>query len=216
MEQIHIIDAGICAYHEALDIQKSVFDDVARNAIPGGLIVCRHTPVITIGRGGNKDSIKISRPEFYGKAVPVINSERGGGVTYHGPGQATVYPIVDLAVFDNDLHAYLTFLEKTIVETIEKYRIFPRIRDGLRGVWVGGKKIASIGIAVRRRISFHGLTINVGAADLAPFGAIRPCGMDIQVTSIETETGRPVSVEEVQQQYIRSFVNGYRNITGAR
>ncbi len=216
MEQIRIIDAGLCPYQEALGLQRSVFDDVARKAIPGGMIVCRHTPIITIGRRGNKDNIKVSCPESRGKAVPVIGSERGGDVTYHGPGQATVYPIIDLDAFDNDLRAYLDFLEKTIIDTLDEYLIPSRTRDGLRGVWVGEKKIASIGIAVRKWISFHGLTINVEAADLAPFGAIRPCGMDIQVTSVETEAGRPVPVEDVQRQYIRSFMNGYSNVTGAR
>jgi lipoyl(octanoyl) transferase len=145
------------------------------------LWLLEHHPVYTQGQAGKPEHILNTN------SIPIIQSDRGGQVTYHGPGQLVCYPILDLSIFKKDLHAYLRFLEEVIIQTLIHYRIPAERREGLTGVWVGNSKIASLGIGVRKWVSFHGLALNI-SGDLSPFQKITPCGIHgVTMTSIEKE-----------------------------
>ena len=200
-----IIDLGLIDYRSALERQKEAHAQVCEGSLPAAIILCRHYPVITVGRSAKKESLLLSRDAYEKRGIEVIDVERGGDVTYHSPGQLVAYPIFPMAAFDNDLHRYLRFLEYSIQSALLSLGIGARRRDALTGVWVEDRKIASIGIAVRRWVSFHGLAINVSRHGLADFSLMRPCGMDISMTSIETELGQPVSFDTITLQLLRSL-----------
>jgi lipoyl(octanoyl) transferase len=160
---------------------------------PDELLLLEHEPVYTIGRTPDQSSLlgaaHLSHPLF------AIN--RGGQATYHGPGQLMGYPIIDLRGCGQDLHRYLRWLEQLLIEMLAQFEIAATQRASLTGVWVDDRKIASIGVGVRHWITMHGFALNV-CGDLSPFNQIVPCGIDnVAMTSMEKETGRPVSVAGV-------------------
>jgi len=157
------------------------------------LLLLEHEPVYTIGRSPDRSSLLGASHLPY----PLFPINRGGQATYHGPGQLIGYPIVDLRRCGQDLHRYLRWLEEMLIETLAHYEISAVRREGLTGVWVEKRKIASIGVGVRHWITMHGVALNVGG-DLSPFRHIVPCGItNVEMTSIEHETGRPISVVDV-------------------
>jgi lipoyl(octanoyl) transferase len=157
------------------------------------LLLLEHEPVYTIGRSPDRSSLLGASHLPY----PVFPINRGGQATYHGPGQLIGYPIVDLRHCGQDLHRYLRWLEEMLIETLAHYEISAVRREGLTGVWVEQRKIASIGVGVRHWITMHGVALNVGG-DLSPFRHIVPCGItNVEMTSIEHETGRSISVVDV-------------------
>jgi lipoyl(octanoyl) transferase len=167
------------------------------------LLLLEHEPVYTIGRTPDRSSLsaagRIRRGEVGAAHLPyplfVIN--RGGQATYHGPGQLMGYPIIDLRRCGHDLHKYLRWVEQSLIDLLAKYGITAARRESLTGVWVGDRKIASIGVGVRHWITMHGFALNV-CGDLSPFNHIVPCGInDVAMTSIEKETGTPVSVSRI-------------------
>ena len=157
------------------------------------LLLLEHEPVYTIGRSPDRSSLLGASHLPY----PLFPINRGGQATYHGPGQLIGYPIVDLRRCGQDLHRYLRWLEEMLIETLAHYEISAVRREGLTGVWVEKRKIASIGVGVRHWIAMHGVALNVGG-DLSPFRHIVPCGItNVEMTSIEHETGRSISVVDV-------------------
>jgi lipoate-protein ligase B len=162
------------------------------------LIICQHYPVITLGRGADRKNILADERELKKRNIPVYEIERGGDVTYHGPGQLVVYPIYNLSFFQRDIHLFLRKLEEMAITVLEEFGISPQRLPGLTGVWVGEKKIASIGIAIKNWITFHGLAINIKQDDLANFSLVRPCGLDITMTSLETVLNKPVNLNSVR------------------
>ena len=198
---IRVFDLGLVDFPRSYEFQKHVFNKVRSGSIQSALIVCRHRPVITLGRSADKFNI------INTSGIPVYPIERGGDVTYHGPGQITIYPIFNLALFKKDLHWFLRELEQAAIDFLAVFGAKGERKDGLTGVWVDEEKIASIGIAVRNWISFHGISINIKDDDLSGFRQIRPCGMDIEMTSLETVLGREVDMEEVKGKIIGRFVN---------
>jgi lipoyl(octanoyl) transferase len=157
------------------------------------LLLLEHEPVYTIGRSPDRSSLLGASHLPY----PLFPINRGGQATYHGPGQLIGYPIVDLRRCGQDLHRYLRWLEENLIETLAHYEISAERREGLTGVWVEKRKIASIGVGVRHWITMHGVALNVGG-DLSPFRHIVPCGItNVEMTSIEHETGCPISVVDV-------------------
>ena len=157
------------------------------------LLLLEHEPVYTIGRSPDRSSLLGASHLPY----PLFPINRGGQATYHGPGQLIGYPIVDLRRCGQDLHRYLRWLEEMLIETLAHYEISAVRREGLTGVWVEKRKIASIGVGVRHWITMHGVALNVGG-DLSPFRHIVPCGItNVEMTSIEHETGRSISVVDV-------------------
>ncbi|MFA6384803.1 MAG: lipoyl(octanoyl) transferase LipB, partial [Candidatus Omnitrophota bacterium] len=202
---MRIIDLGLVHYQKALEEQKRVHAEVCNGALPAAIIVCRHYPVITVGRGAKPGSLLSTRAEYEARGIEVPDAERGGDVTYHSPGQLVVYPVFPMSAYNNDLHAYLRFIEEAIISALAPIGVSANRRESLTGVWVGDRKIASIGIAVKRWISYHGLALIVKREWLDGFSLIRPCGMDIAMTSVESELHRTVSFDDITHRLLRSL-----------
>lgn len=190
-------------YQEKLSLQKQI------GAAADILIFVEHPHVFTLGRGG-KETHVVAAGE-----IPVHRTSRGGDVTYHGPGQLVVYPIVDLrSKLRKDVHRYLRNLEQTAIQTLADFGIRAERKPPFTGIWIGNRKIAAIGVAVRRGITLHGLALNVNT-DLSFFQRIIPCGLAwADVTSMETELGRPQSLNRVKERFLGHFVNvcGYERV----
>jgi len=173
-------------------LQKELLAERQAGTIPDTLILVEHPEVITLGRKAS------SRGNVLDESIPIVEIERGGDVTYHGPGQLVGYPIVQLDGEERDLHAYLRKLEQALIDTCADFGIAGTRKAGWTGVWIGEKKVASIGIAVRRWVTLHGFALNV-STDLSRFAAINPCGLDAAVmTSMSEALGRQITIDEVK------------------
>lgn len=169
------------------------------------LLLLEHPPTVTLGRGATAEQLLLPRATLQRQGIAVHGSNRGGGATYHGPGQLVGYPIVDLQPFGRDLHRYLRLLEDVLLEVLATLGVSGERRPGRTGIWVGNDKIAAIGVAVRHWIAWHGFALNL-SADLAGFASIVPCGIaDAGVTSVERLTGRAFAREEVEELAIAAF-----------
>lgn len=188
---------GRVAFADALALQeKLVAGKQADHSLGDELLLLEHEPVYTIGRTPDQSSLRDADHLPY----PLFPINRGGQATYHGPGQLIGYPIIDLRTCGQDLHRYLRWLEALLIETLAEVGIAATTRQGLTGVWVEDRKIASIGVGVRHWITMHGFALNVGG-DLAPFDQIVPCGIaNVTMTSIEKETGAEQSVSEMSSR----------------
>lgn len=166
-------------------------------SLPDRLLLLEHDAVYTIGRTPDRSSL----PAESRLPHPLFPINRGGQATYHGPGQLVGYPIIDLRRCGQDLHRYLRWLESLLIELLESDGLSAERRQGLTGVWVQNRKIASIGVGVRHWITMHGFALNV-CGDLSPFSEIVPCGIQgVEMTSIERETGEPISVVDVAARF---------------
>jgi lipoate-protein ligase B len=192
MKRALAIHLGRRDYADSWELQKRLVARRQAGEIADVLVTVEHPDVITLGRKLGAQANVLEHD------IPIFEIERGGDVTYHGPGQLVGYPILALEGDERDLHAYLRNLEEGLMRTCAEFGLAAGRREGLTGVWIDGvRKIASLGIAVRRWVTLHGFALNV-ATDLAKFTAINPCGLDAAVmTSIARETGRPVSLEDV-------------------
>lgn len=193
---------GRIQYEEALALQESIVNDRIQGRNDSDvLLLLEHEPVYTMGRTPDQSSLRSPEQLPY----PVVHINRGGQATYHGPGQLVGYPIFNLSAQGRDLHRYLRTLEEIVIDVLLTYQISAQRLEGLTGVWVSKKKIASIGIGVRHWITMHGFALNV-CGDLSPFQHITPCGIaNVEMTSIEAEIGRPVSVKEVADLIVPRF-----------
>jgi lipoyl(octanoyl) transferase len=194
---VRIIDLGLIDYDAALAFQRRVHDDVRSGAAASTLVLCRHTPVITLGRNTDPGCLKHSATELERRGIRVTAADRGGQATYHGPGQQVIYAICDLRSSGNDLHAFLRSLEGLALQLLAGLGIQGERAEGKTGVWIGSKKIASIGIGVRGWVTFHGAAVNVKIGDMDNFRCIRPCGMDIEMTSVEEVLGCDVAADVI-------------------
>lgn len=204
---------GRVSFADALQLQETL---VAEKRADGGLtdqlLLLEHEPVYTIGRTPDQSSL---RGESH-LPHPLFPINRGGQATYHGPGQLIGYPIIDLRKYGQDLHRYLRWLEDLLVETLAEVGIAAATRQGLTGVWVENRKIASIGVGVRHWITMHGFALNVGG-DLTPFDHIVPCGIaNVTMTSIERETGKQFSVREIASRVEKIAVQRIDDLSGER
>ncbi len=182
---------GRIAYRDALALQEDLVAKRRADDIGDTILLLEHDPVYTIGRTRDRSSLEKTAHLPH----PVVETNRGGQATWHGPGQLVVYPILDLKHHGQDLHAYLRTLEQAIIDHAGTHGIDAGRRDGLTGVWVGPRKLASIGVGVRHWISMHGLALNV-TADLAGFSSIVPCGIgDVEMTSLNQELQRTESAD---------------------
>ena len=177
---------GRIDYQAALTLQTELVEAHRHGSIGDTILLLEHEPVYTIGRTRDRSSLR----DAEANGIPVVEINRGGQATYHGPGQLVGYPILDLNNYGRDLHIYLRTLEEALIEACADAGITAGRREGLTGVWVEDRKIASIGVGVRHWISMHGFAINV-VADLGGFAAIVPCGIQgVTMTSVEKESGR--------------------------
>jgi lipoyl(octanoyl) transferase len=193
----YLLNAGTLPYGEAWDLQRSLAAAVSQRAIPDTIVLLEHPPVITLGRRTAEEELHL--PE--GAEVEVVETDRGGKSTYHGPGQLVAYPILDLHRHGKDVKGYVRKLEQAILRTLALLDIEATTIEGLTGVWLERppRKIASIGVHVARWITTHGYALNV-SLDPAPFTEwITACGLeDAAFTTMARETGRPVRVDEVR------------------
>lgn len=192
---------GSTSYRDGLRLQQVVLEARARGETGDWLLFPDHPPVLTIGRGGSGDALRVDREALAARGIELHEVSRGGDITWHGPGQLVGYPIIDLGRCDRDLHRYLRALEAGLIDALSHWDLAGERVPGRTGVWVGGEKIASIGIAVRRWVSYHGFALNV-APDLAAFDLIHPCGLrGIRMTSLAARLGKNApSLAEVRNR----------------
>jgi len=194
---------GLVPYDEAWARQRQVFDEVAAGTGPNRLLLCEHTDVLTLGRNARDDRfLRHGRSQLESMGYEIYDVDRGGDVTYHGPGQLVGYPIIRLADYREDLGWYMRSLEELIIRAIAVYGLSAGRKEGMTGVWVDDLKICAIGVRASRWTTMHGFALNV-TTDLHRFDAIVPCGIDdYGVTSIERETGLRPGVREVADQVV--------------
>ena len=192
----YLIDLGTMEYGRALEVQRELAAKRAKGAIPDSLVLVEHPHVITLGR-------KTTPANFKPQDIPVFEVERGGDATYHGPGQLVGYPIVLLN--DHDVRRHVRNIEEAVIRTVRGYGVNGERREGHPGVWVGGKKLASIGVAVTEWVTYHGFALNVNT-DLDYFELIRPCGLDPStMTSMRQLKGQTIPFEEVKGRIAREW-----------
>jgi lipoate-protein ligase B len=195
---------GRTLYADAWGWQRALVAARQRGEIPDGLILLEHEPVFTFGRSSRADHLLVTHEFLRANGFGVYDIERGGSVTYHGPGQLVGYPILDLRAYDEDVVKYMRALEETILRTLADLGISAKRARGFPGVWVGEQKIAAVGVAVKRKVTMHGFALNVDP-QLTHFSYINPCGLGRPVTSVAQVLGHPESVDEVRSRYVGRF-----------
>lgn len=204
---IATIDWGRTEYRAACERQASLVARRIAGEIRDTLVFTEHDPVFTVGMRSGSDAHLIWNPEQLAHAgIAVEKTNRGGDITYHGPGQIVGYPIISLTTYQ-DLHAYLRLLEQVMINALESFGLTSARREGKTGIWLGARKIAAIGVAVRRWVTYHGFALNVDP-DLSHFGGIVPCGIsasDGAVTSMRAELGHDVDLAAVKQRLATEF-----------
>ena len=204
MTTIHLRDLGRTDYSEALHLQRKLRDDVIAGHTPETLLLTEHDPVITLGRRGDRSGI-LSQALLRQAKINVIPTERGGDVSYHGPGQLVAYPILDLRRWDADLRAYVERLERSAVEFCARYSVNALGDPNRHGVYTACGKIASIGIHVRQWVAMHGIAINIDP-NMEHWALIAPCNLpDVEATSIGAESGRCPSMSDAKQAFADTF-----------
>lgn len=193
-------------YRKAWELQEKIIMARRAGILQNDLVLfLEHTPVFTLGRRGGRECVLVSDAFLEKAGIPIIQVERGGNITYHGPGQLVVYPIVDLQSARIKVVDFVSALEDIMLQTVKTWGIAAERNDANRGIWVGPKKMGSIGIAVRRGISFHGLALNVHT-DLRPFSWIQPCGLqDVGMTSMQQESAQTLSMHRVRTVLKKQF-----------
>lgn len=201
----YILDLGIFDYKEALDLQYHLWSKRVKGEFPDILIILEHPHVITVGKRGDLSHLLVPIDHLNSMGIPLYHVDRGGNITYHGPGQIIVYPILDLKEYGYRVVKYVEELEEIIIRVLKDFGVVGR-RDPLnRGVWVDGEKIASIGVAIKRRVSLHGFALNYGT-DLNYFDLIHPCGLEGKnMISLEKIIGEKISRQYLIERIIYHF-----------
>ena len=217
MATLATLDVGRAAYEPTLQLQERLRDEVKAAAEEKAyLILVEHDPpVITLGRGASAAHVTASRERLAAEGIEVHESSRGGDVTYHGPGQLVGYPIMRLDLHGRDVRRYLRDLEEVLIRVLARFGVEGRRAEGMTGVWVGGEKVAAIGVAIRRWVTWHGVALNV-CPNLDHFGLIVPCGIQGRgVTSLAKLLGRPMTVAEAKPHLVECTVEVF-GFDGAR
>jgi lipoyl(octanoyl) transferase len=216
-KKVHFKQLGLIDYKDAWELQRDLFNSIIKVKLENRehppadqietenyLLFCEHPHVYTLGKSGNPDNLLLNEKGLRDHGASFIPIDRGGDITYHGPGQIVGYPIVDLDNFTNDIHKYLRFLEESIIITLADYGIEAGRIKGLTGVWLdhrqieNPRKICAIGVRTSRWVTMHGFAFNVNP-DLSYFEHIIPCGIqDKSVTSLRKELGKPIARKEVE------------------
>jgi lipoyl(octanoyl) transferase len=217
-KQTRFIDLGLIDYQQAWDYQTDLFNQILdikkqnRNLaeseqVPTSnyLLFCEHPHVYTLGKSGDEKNLLVKKEDLHTIEASYFPINRGGDITYHGPGQLVVYPIIDLENFFTDIHQYMRLLEEAVIQTLATFQITAGRIPGLTGVWIGfdsmkhARKICAMGVKTSRWVTMHGLALNV-SPDLSYFHHIVPCGIDDKVvTSLEKELGATIDMNEVKQ-----------------
>lgn len=200
-------DLGYREYVGTLELQNRLRSARLAGKIPDVLILVEHPPVITLGSGAEEKHILASSTQLDRKGVAVCRTNRGGDVTYHGPGQLVGYLIFDLRSHNQDILLFLRNIEEGLIRALEKFQLNGTRKDGYTGVWIGSRKIAAIGIAVSRWVTMHGFALNV-STDLDRFSLIIPCGISkYGVTSMLKELNSNINLESVKKEVVKSFAD---------
>ena len=206
MRKIDILNLGVKPYKEVWDLQKELVEKRRNGQINDTLILVEHEPVYTLGKNADENHILQHSPQD----VKTYHIERGGDVTFHGPGQLVGYPILDLHNYKKSISWYMRSLEQLIIDTLAEYGITAERKVGLTGVWVGDEKIAALGVRVTRWVTMHGFALNV-TPDLIYYSGIIPCGIfEYGVTSMARLLTDEVTVDSVKQVLIEKFMNQFR------
>lgn len=226
MKKVKCIDLGLIDYKQAWEYQEKLFAEIVsvkiqnrtqpdnqQPATNNYFLFCEHPHVYTLGKSGDTQNLLINEKQLVEKKATFYKINRGGDITYHGPGQIVGYPILDLDNFFTDIHKYLRFLEEMVILTLSEYGIEAGRSKGETGVWLDvgiphkARKICALGVRASRWVTMHGFAFNINT-DLSYFGNIIPCGItDKAVTSLEKELGRKVDEEEVKQKLKKHFAN---------
>lgn len=202
---------GRVAYQDAWELQNRLVRQRKAGEVPDTLLLLEHPPVFTIGRRGSTAHVLGTPEQLAAIGAEVVQVDRGGDITYHGPGQLVGYPILQLTGADRDAHAYLRGLEEVIIRVLEDFGVAASRREGATGVWVAERKIASIGVRLSSWVTNHGFALNV-CPDLSHFELIVPCGLHgVSMTSLAAELGETVAPEAITRRTVTRFreVFGY-------
>jgi len=196
-------------YESVWQLQKRLVAARAAGKVDDLLISVEHDPVLTMGRGTDRANLLAAPETLKQRGVGLFEIERGGDITFHGPGQVVLYPIIDLRRRGRDSHKYLRDLESVVIATLAEWGLEAGVKPGLTGIWVGDYKVGAIGVAVSKWITYHGVAINVNV-DLSFFDLINPCGItDYPVGSIAQLLGKGQGMREVERALVRSFAKHF-------
>ena len=227
MSTFQVIDWGLRDYSEALTAQRELREQRANGNIGDTLVLTQHPPVMTIGRSGSHDNITVSKEQLRSHGIKIVEVERGGDITYHGPGQLVAYPVFHLPPARRDVKAFIRSIEQVVVDTCRDSGASAVTIEGLTGVWIshrqtapchlpewsGEKKISSIGLAFKRWTCYHGVALNVDM-DLTPFSYIHLCGLQgKEATSLSKTLGRKIDIEEVKQAFVKHMRRMWRKFS---
>ena len=218
---LKVLDIGLIPYKEAWDLQTKIHKDLIENKRAGYpkpqqhcLLLCEHPPVFTLGKSGSEENLRINEQELSDYQIEFYKINRGGDITFHGPGQLVGYPILDLDLIFTDVHRYVRSLEQVIINVLSNYNIEGILNPAYTGVWVGGtkgmidaQKICAIGVHLSRWVTMHGFAFNVNT-NLAYFDHIVPCGIadpDKSVCSMSSLLGKTVDLRQIKQEVTREF-----------
>jgi lipoate-protein ligase B len=203
--RLYELPLGRTHFQQVWDFQKELVSRRAAGQIPDCLITTEHEPVITMGRGTNESNLLVSSEELNQRGVTLFEIERGGDITFHGPGQLVLYPIIDLKQRGRDTHQYLRDLEQVAIRTLADFGLTAGIKEGLTGVWVDDHKVGAIGVAVSKWITYHGIAINV-TTDLSYFDLIKPCGItEHPVGSVAALLGHDPGPDQFRSVMVKHF-----------
>ncbi|MGQ9488395.1 MAG: lipoyl(octanoyl) transferase LipB [Armatimonadota bacterium] len=208
MAILHVRWLGSIDYTSAWEVQRRLVQQRREGTIPDTLLLLEHIPpVITLGRATHREHLLVTREQLQGLGIQLVETDRGGDITYHGPGQLVGYPILDLREHGKDVHRYLRRLEEAIIQALRHFGIEAHRKEGLTGVWVGEEKVAAMGIKVSHWVTMHGFALNI-CPNLSHFDLIVPCGIhDKRVTSLQNLLGQEVTLQEVVPVVVNSFAN---------
>ena len=206
MSTLLVCHLGPLGYREGLELQEALVEARAAGETGDWVLFPDHPPVLTVGRNPSPGALLASPDILRERGIEVFEVRRGGDITWHGPGQLVGYPVMDLTPRNRDLHKFLRSIEQVLISTLATYGIAGARSPGRTGVWVGAEKVASIGIAVRRWVSYHGFALNVNP-DLADFELIQPCGLDgVRMTSMALLRGEDApGLGEVRERVVREI-----------
>lgn len=207
MDNFKVYKLGLVPYDKALEIQLDLLERRRREEIEDTLLLLEHPPTFTIGRRGNMGNLLAAEEYLAKEGIKLEVISRGGDITFHGPGQLVGYPIMDLNKMGRDVHKYLRALEEVIISALADYRIEARRIEKVTGVWVKWHKIASIGVGVKRWITYHGFALNVNT-DLSYFDNIVPCGIpDVQMTSVQRWLAKreKIDMADAEDSIVKAF-----------
>lgn len=206
-----ILTPGRMSFEAALALQENLVAELQAGRGEETLVLLEHEPVFTIGRTRDRSSLRQNLPH------PVFETNRGGQATFHGPGQLVGYPVLDLSRRGRDLHRYLRFLEDLLIGLSASYGVTAQSRDGLTGVWVGPRKLASLGVGVRKWVSMHGFAINITRESTEAFAHITPCGLTgVEMTSLAHESGAAIPLEDALARTVDLFMQRIDQLTDSR